>query len=266
MNSSRLQRRVAIDPRHIIPGTGGVTIYADFCVNIFRIPDPVKNEVKNMTILLRSILVATLMLAGCTFWGIEEEKTFTAQHVSRENVFSFASVTVEVNPDLKYQNISGDVKIEIFGKLSTPTRRAFHIFTRPGLNKVVFIETHTRNYPHTFEVPQDLTKNMSTIQKGKKTIDGKIWYVFVRAHPEYPEQILSAVRQQGIRIESYGCGLEIGVARVIDRFNRIYISYLKGINECRGLPQNNSLISDRQLKMIRELASQFDENISISDQ
>jgi hypothetical protein len=205
------------------------------------------------------------MLGGCTFWGEEREKTFTAQQVSRENALTFGSVHVEINPDLNYQNISGDIKIEIFGKVSKTTRREFHIFARPGLNDIVFIETHTRNLPHTFEQPQDLTKDMATIQKGQKTIDGKTWDVFVRAHPQFPEQILNAVIQQGIPIEQYPCGLEIGVGRLINRFNRIYISYIKGINECQGLPQNGGTLSDRQVKMIRELAGQFDANIKITD-
>ena len=207
-----------------------------------------------------------LLLIGCTFWGEEREKTLTARHVARENTFSYQSVQVNVNPEFNYQNISGDIKIEIMGKLSTPTKREFHIFTHSGINRIVFIETHTRNHPHTFEQPQDLTKNMATIQKGKKQINEKTWDVFVRAHPQYPEQILSAFRQTGIHIKPYRCGLEIGVGRVINRFNRIYISYIKGIDECRDLPQNGSTLSDSQLKMVREFAGQFDENIKISDQ
>ena len=212
------------------------------------------------------LFIAGLLVAGCTFWGEEREKTLVARHVSRENTFYYGSVNVQVNPELNYENISGDIKIEIMGKLSTRTKREFHIFARPGLNKLVFIETHTRYNPDTFDQRQDLTKNMTTIQKGKKPIDGKTWYIFVRAHPQYPEQILSAVKQQGINLKSYDCGLEIGVGRVINLYNRIYVSYIKGFDECRDLPQNGSILSDRQIKMIREFAGQFDENIKISDQ
>ena len=162
--------------------------------------------------------------------------------------------------------ISGNIKIEIMGKVSTPTKRKFHIFTRPGMDTIVFIETHTRNHPHTFDQSQDLTKKMVTIQKGTKPIDGKTWDVYVRAHPQFPEQLLSAVEQEGIQIKQYRCGLEIGVGRVINRYNRIYVSYLKGVDDCQGLPQNGSVLSDNQLKMIREFSQQFDANITISDQ
>ena len=214
----------------------------------------------------QSIPIAVLILMGCVLWGEERVKTFTARDASEENVFSYGSVYVKVNPDLKYTNVSGNIKIEIMGKLSTPTKRDFHIFIRPGLDNMVLIETHTRSHPHTFEQHQDLTKNMTTIQKGKKPIDGKIWDVYTRAHPRFPEQILSAVRQEGIRIEPYRCGLEIGVVRVINRFNRIYVRYIKGFDDCQGLPQNGSILSDEQIRLIREFAKQFDENITISDQ
>lgn len=213
-----------------------------------------------------NISIAVLTLVGCSLYGEKREKTFTAREVNRENVFSFGTVNVKINPDLAYMNISGKIKIEIMGKLSTPTKREFHIFTRPGLDDMVLIETHTRNPPHTFEQHKDLTKNMITIQKGKKPIDGKIWEVYTRAHPQFPEQILSAVKQEGIQIEPYRCGLEIGVARVINRFDRIYVSYIKGFDECQDLPQNESVLSDNQIQMLRELAKQFDTIITISDQ
>lgn len=216
---------------------------------------------------LLSIPIVALILMGCVFFGEERVKTFTARQVTEDNVFSYGSVYVKINPDLKYMNISGSIKIEIMGELSTPTKKEFHIFTRPGLNKIVLIETHTRSHPHTFQQPHDdLTKKMATIQKGKKPIDGKTWEVYIRALPEFPEQILSAVRQKGINIEQYRCGLEIGVGRMINRFNRIYISYIKGVKECKTLPQNGSILSDEQIRLIREFANQFDENVTISDQ
>ncbi len=213
-----------------------------------------------------SIPIVMLIFMGCVFWGEKRDKTFTARQVTEENVFSYGSVSVIVKPDLRYMNISGNIEIEIMGKVSTPTKREFHIFTRPGIDNIVFIETHTRSNPHTFDQSQDLTKKMATIQKGKKPIDGKTWEVYIRSHPQFPEQILSAAKQKGIRIKQYRCGLEIGVARVINRYNRIYISYIKGINDCKALPQNGSVLSDKQIRMIREFANQFDENITISDQ
>jgi hypothetical protein len=213
-----------------------------------------------------SIPVIVFVFLGCVFFGEERVKTFTARDVTEENVFSYGSVFVRINPDLHYLKISGDITVEIMGKLNTPTQKQFHIFTRPELNRIVLIETHTRKHPHTFEQQQNLTKNMATIQKGKKPIDGRIWDVYVRAHPRFPEQILSAVRQKGIQIPQYRCGLEIGVGRVINRFNRIYVSYLEGVDACNGLPQNGSVLSDIQIQMIREFANQFDANITISDQ
>jgi hypothetical protein len=213
-----------------------------------------------------SIPTVMLILMGCVFWGETREKTLTARQVTEENIFSFNSVSVKINPDLKIINISGNIKIEIMGKVSTPTKREFHIFTRPGTDNILFIETHTRRHPRTFDQLQDLTKKMETIQKGRKPIDGKAWNVYIRSHPQFPEQILSAIKQEGIRIKQYHCGLEIGVARVINPNARIYISYFRGVDDCQGLPQNGSLLSDSQIQMIRKFAQQFEENITISDQ
>ena len=207
-----------------------------------------------------------LTFISCVFWGEEREKTFTARQISDENVFSYGSVYVKVNPELGYTNISGNIKVEIMGELSKPTKREFHIFARPGIDKLVLIETHTRTQPHTFDPHRDITKKMSTIQKGKKPVDGRTWDVYVRSHPQFPEQILDAVRQKGILMKRYRCGLEIGAARVINRYNRIYVSYIKGFEECREVPQNNSVLSNDQIRLIREFANEFEENITISDQ
>lgn len=205
-------------------------------------------------------------IAGC----LEKEKpvkTFTTRHVNADNVYSISSVKVKIKPDFNYFNISGNVTKELKGVSDGITKREFHIFTRPGQNKIVLIETHTRSNPHTFRLPQDdLTKKMAVIQKGKKTIDGKTWEIYIRALPEFPKQILSAARQKGISIEQYRCGLEIGVAKAIDRFNRIYIRYIKGVKECKTLPQNGSILGDEQIRIIRVFANQFDENITIYDQ
>lgn len=214
----------------------------------------------------QSIPIIVLVLTGCVFFGETREKTLSAHQVTEKNVFSFGSVSVKVNPDLRYMNISGNITIEIMGKVSTPTKREFHIFTRPGTDNIVFIETHTRSHPHTFDQLQDLTKKMAAIQKGRKPIDGKTWDVYIRSHPQFPEQILSVVKQKGIRIKQYRCGLEVGVARVINPNNRIYISYFRGVDDCQGLPQNGSVLSDSQMQMIRKLTHQFEENITISDQ
>ena len=213
-----------------------------------------------------SIPIVMLTFLGCTWWGETREKTLTARRVTEENVFSYGSVFVQINPDLEYVDISGDIKIEIMGKVSTPTKREFHIFTRPGIDNIVFIETHTRSNPHTFDQAQEITKKMVTIQKGTKSIDGKTWEVYIRSHPQFPEQILSAAQQKNIRTKQYRCGLEIGVARVINRYNRIYVSYFMGVDDCQGLPRNGSVLSTRQIQMIRKFTRQFEENITISDQ
>jgi hypothetical protein len=213
-----------------------------------------------------SIPILMLIFIGCVFWGETREKTLTARQLTEENVFSYGSVSVKLKPDLEYVNISGNIKIEIMGNVSSaPTKREFHIFTRPGVNDIVFIETHTRRNPHTFDPSQDLTKNMAVIQKGRKPIDGKTWDVYIRSHSPFPAQILRAAGQKGVRIDEYRCGLEIGVARVTNRYNRIYISYLKGINDCDTLPQNGNVLSDEQFRMVREFSQQFDENITISN-
>ena len=214
---------------------------------------------------IEAILVAVIIF-GCS---LKEEpvKTFTARQVTENNVFSYSSVTVKVNPNLNYLNISGSVKKEIKGIKNDPTKREFHIFTRPGINKVVLIETHTRSHPNAFLRSQvELTKNMAVIQKGRKSIAGKTWEIYIRALPEFPRHILSAVRQKSVEIEQYRCGLEIGVARGLDRFSRIYISYVTGVKECQTLPQNGSVLNEEQLRLIREFANQFDKNVTISEQ
>ena len=70
-----------------------------------------------------SIPIVMLTFLGCTWWGETREKTLTARRVTEENVFSYGSVFVQINPDLEYVDISGDIKIEIMGKVSTPTKR-----------------------------------------------------------------------------------------------------------------------------------------------
>jgi hypothetical protein len=203
---------------------------------------------------------------GCGLYGEERTKTFTSRYVTEENDIYYGSVHVKVNPALKYMNVSGSIKVEIQGQASNLTKREFHIFTRPGLENMVLVETNTRNLFHPFQQPQDLMKDMQTIQKGKKPIDGKTWDVYVRALPEFPEQILSAAKQKGVLVKQYRCGLEIGARRLINSQYRIYVSYIKGFDDCQGLPQNDGLLSDSQLKMIREFSQQFDANITIFDQ
>jgi len=95
-----------------------------------------------------NITIVVLILSGCTFWGETREKTLSTRQVTSDNLFSFGSVSVIINPELPYTNISGDIKIEIMGKVSTPTKREFHIFTRPGIDNIVYIETHTRTPPY----------------------------------------------------------------------------------------------------------------------
>ena len=212
------------------------------------------------------VILLLVIIVGCTTKE-EPVKTFTARQVVEGNVFSYGSIKVRVNSDLDYLNVSGSVKKDKFGVLNDPTIREFHIFTRPGKNMTVLIETHTRRYPDTFQKSHhELTKKISAISRGRKPIDGQIWEVYVRALPEFPEQIISAVRQKGIRIEPYRCGLEIGAARAVDRYRRIYISFIRGVNECQTLPRNDSILSDEQARSVRELSNQFDEHITISDQ
>ena len=212
------------------------------------------------------ICIAALIVSGCKLFGEDRVKSFTVQQVSEENVLAYGPVFVKINPDLQYSDISGDIKVEIMGQEDKPTKKKFHIFTRSGSNRMVFIETHSRSHPHTFIENRVLTKNMIAIQKGTKSIDGKRWELYVRALPEFPEQLLSAVWQKGIRMESYRCGFEIGVARTITSNNRIYISYIRGEKDCKTLPPNGGVLNDRQIQQVREFAALFDANISISDQ
>ncbi len=214
---------------------------------------------------IEAILMAVVIL-GCATTE-EPVKTFTAVQVTKDNIFSYGSVAVKVNPNLDYLNISGTIKKEETGVSNDPTIRDFYIFTRPGTDKIILIETNSRNQQNPFQLPQDeLMLDMPVIQKGQKPIAGRLWEIYIRALPEFPEQISSAVRQKGIRIEPYRCGLEIGAGKVLDRFHRIYIKYIKGVDDCQTLPQNGGVLSDAQLRSIRELASQFDENITILDQ
>jgi hypothetical protein len=214
---------------------------------------------------IKAILIL-LIIVGC---ATKEEpvKTFTASQVTEGNVFSYGSVKVKANSDLEYLYVSGSINKDKIGVSNDPTKREFHIFTRPGINQIVLIETHTRSHPNTFrQYQEELTKNLSTISKGRIPIDGKTWETYIRALPEYPKQIFNAIRQEGIRIEPYRCGLEVGSVRAIDRFHRIYIKYIKGVTKCETLPQNGSVLSHEQMRLVRELANQFNENITISDQ
>ena len=92
---------------------------------------------------------------------------------------------------------------------------------------------------------------------------GQIWEVYTRS--EFPENIVSATKQKGIQIEPFSCGLEIGVARELDRFSRIFISYIEGLKECRKLPQNGGHLNDAQIRLLQDFVSRFDENITITD-
>jgi hypothetical protein len=211
------------------------------------------------------ILVAAV-IAGCLM-NTEPVKIFTASGVVKDNSFTFAAVAVHVNPDLDYFNISGTVKKEVLGVSNDLTQREFYLFARPGSDKMVLIETQTRGQSHPFRLPQDdVFINMPVIQSGSKPIDGKPWAIYVRALPEFPEQIISAAEQKGIHIKRFACGLEIGVGKVVDRYHRIYIKYIMGRTDCQTLPQNGGVLSEAQLRTIREFSGQFDENITISDQ
>lgn len=211
-------------------------------------------------------LLMALVILGCVTKE-EPVKTYTALRVSEDNILSYGSVAVKVNPNLDYFNISGTVEKTIKGVAGDLTAREFYLFTRPGLDKIILIETNTRGNSHPFRLPQDeVVQNMPVIQKGRKPINGKSWDVYIRALPEFPAQILSAARQKGVGIEQYRCGLEIVVGKVLDRFHRIYIKYIEGQTDCQTLPQNGGVLSDHQIRSIRDLASQFDADITISDQ
>ncbi len=209
-------------------------------------------------------ILLTVIILGCTAKE-DHLKTFTARQVTEDNDFSYGSVQVKINPKINYLNISGTIKKK--KNWADPTKREFHIFTSPGINKIVLIEIYTRDRPHAFQASEGskLMENMAVIQGGSKLVAGKTWELYTRALPEFPEYILSAISQRGISTEPYRCGLEIGVARELDRFTRIYISYIKGIEDCQSLPQNGSNLSNDQLKLMQDFADQFDENITISE-
>ena len=59
---------------------------------------------------LASILMVAV-IAGCL--GPEQRaKTFSARRVTEDNIFSYGSVTVKVNPDLQYTTISGSTDLK----------------------------------------------------------------------------------------------------------------------------------------------------------
>ena len=175
----------------------------------------------------------------------------------------FASINVNVHPDLDH-HISGPIKKA--KRWDDPTKRAFSIFTHPGLNRIVLIETHSRRLPDSFQATQDrLFKHKVVIQKGSKRIAGQTWEIYTRTLYEFPENIISAIKQKGIRMESYSCGLEMGVARELDRFSRIFIHYIEGLKDCQTLPQNGSHLDNAQIRLLQDFVSRFDENITITD-
>ena len=212
---------------------------------------------------LAGIMMAVIIV-GCS---IKQHPASTATDSQiNDNVFSYGSITVKVNPELTYGDITKSMAVDPKREAHIVTRKEFYIFTRPGANKLVLIETHTRSSPHTFKQSiHNLTHKMAAIQKGKKPIDGKIWEVYIRALPKFPEQIANAARAKGIRFEEYGCGLEIGICRLISRYRRIYVSYIEGSNNCSELPQNGSVLSDEQIQIIRKFSNQFDKNITIAE-
>jgi len=208
-------------------------------------------------------IMTAVIIVGCAIK--EQPATTVTDSQIEDNVFSYGSITVKVNPELAYYDVTKSMAINTKREADIVTRKEFHIFTRAGANKLVLIETHTRSSPHTFQQSiHNLTHKMAVIQKGNKPIDGNIWEVYIRALPKFPEQIITAVRAKGIRFEPYGCGLEIGICRVISRFRRIYVSYIEGSNNCSELPQNGGVLSDQQIQMIRKFSNQFDENITIA--
>jgi hypothetical protein len=207
------------------------------------------------------ILIISVGFLGCTTAN-EPAKTYTASEVTKENVLSFASVDVNVHPDLDYQ-ISGHLKKD--KSWDDPTKREFSIFTHPGMSKIVLIETHSRRLPNSFQASQDrLFKHKAVIQKGSKRLAGQTWEVYTRTFYEFPENVISAIKQKGIRMESYSCGMEMGVARELDRFSRIFISYIEGLRECQTLPQNGGYLNDAQIRLLQDFVSRFDETITIS--
>ena len=209
-----------------------------------------------------NVILMMLFIVSC---AVKEEplKTFTAEQVTDSNVFSFVSVTVKVNPNLNYSDISGSIKKR--KKWQDPTKREFHMFASPMENKIVLIETHTRTQPDSFQSSRgELTKNKEVIQRGSKLIAGETWELYTRSLPEFDEYILNAFSQKKIRMEQYRCGLEIGIAREIDRFNRIYVRYIKGMEQCQSLPQNGSILNDEQLRLMRVFAGELEETITVS--
>lgn len=208
------------------------------------------------------ILIISAVLLACTTTD-KPAKTYTSSKVTKENVLSFASVDVNVHPDLDHQ-ISGHIKKN--KKWDDPTKREFNIFTHPGVNRFVLIETHSRRLPNSFQATQDrLFKDMEVIQKGSKHMAGQNWEVYTRALLEFPENIIGAIKQEGIRMESYSCGLELGLARELDRFNRIFISYIEGLEKCQTLPQNGSHLNNAQIRFLQDFVSRFEENITITN-
>ena len=208
------------------------------------------------------ILIISAVFLGCAPTN-KPVKTYTSLKVSEENVLSFASVDVIVHPELD-QQISGHIKKD--KKWDDPTKREFHIFTHPGTSKIVLIETHSRRLPNSFQASQDrLFKHKAVIQKGSKHMAGQTWEVYTRALSEFPENVVSAIKQKGIRMGSYSCGLELGVARELDRFSRIFISYIEGLKECQTLPRNGSHLNNAQIRFLQDFVSRFDENITITN-
>jgi hypothetical protein len=207
------------------------------------------------------ILISTVFF-GCTTTD-KPLKKFTSSQVIEDNVLSFASVEVNVHPELNY-NISGHIEKD--KRWSDPTNREFNIFTHPGVNKIVVIETHSRRLPNSFQSSHSiLIQHKAVIQKGSKPIDGNTWEVYTRALSDFPEYILSAIKQKGIRIEPYSCGLEMGVARELNRFSRIYVSYIEGVEKCRILPQNGNHLNGSQIRLMQNFVSRFEDNITITD-
>ncbi len=211
-------------------------------------------------------ILPLLVLIGCTI-KIEPLETGSDGQVTNDNVFTYGPAVIKVNPDFEYFKTSERLKLLAEGISDTNTKKEYHMFAGENFDKGVYILTQTiRNTLTFWRHDFDMYKNVKAIDKGKIEINNKVYYYGTRYFNRFPKPMLVAIKEKGINVEKFQCGLEKGACRVLNRFKLMCVFYVEGLYDCDALSNNTDLISDQQRQVAREFADRFNKNITITHQ
>ena len=206
-----------------------------------------------------------LVLIGCTTKG-ELLETGSYCQVTKDNVLTYGPAVVKViNPSFEYFKASERLKLLAEGISDANVKKEYHMFAIENFDKGVVILTQTIRNPHTFwRHDFDLYKNTKAIDKGKIEIDKKTYYYGIRYIDRFPKPMLVALKEKGINVEKFRCGLEKGVCRALNRFKMMCVYYVEGLYDCHGLSNNSDLINNQKRQIVQEFAGRFNKNITIT--